>query len=98
MMRRTLVVFFIRLSVIVISTMLISSCSNTSSFIGKCYKPFIFAGRTIRVDSCLKSSSMFNSSYCLITVKTELGTRYIDTIQLDRLKDSIQVSCEEFKK
>jgi len=76
----------------------ITGCSNPTSFIGNCYKPFIFAGSTVRVDSCLKSSSMFNSGYCLITVKTELGTRYIDTIQLDRLKDSIQVSCEEFKK
>lgn len=98
MMRRTLVYFFIRLTAIMIITMLISSCSNPPSFIGKCYKPFIFAGNTVRVDSCLKSSSMFNSGYCLITVKTELGARYIDTIQLDRLKDSIQVSCEEFKK
>lgn len=76
----------------------ITGCSNPTSFIGNCYKPFIFGGSTVKVISCIKSTSILNSSYCLIKVKSTLGNEYDDTIQLDRLEDSIQVSCEEFKK
>lgn len=71
------------------------SCSNPKSFIGNCYKPFIFGGRTVKVTSCSKSMSTFNS-YCIIKVKSTLGNEYYDTIQLYRLEDSIQVSCEEY--
>ncbi len=74
------------------------SCSNPKSFMGNCYKPFIFGGSTVKVISCIKSISILNSSYCLVKVKSFLGNEYDDTIQLDRLEDSIQVSCEEFKK
>lgn len=74
------------------------SCSNPKSFIGNCYKPYVFGGSTIKVTSCIKSMSIMNSSYCLVTVKSLFGNEYVDTIQLDRLEDSIQVSCEEFKR
>lgn len=77
--------------------LLVSSCSNPNSFIGNCYKPYVFGGSTIKVTYCIKSTSIFNSSYCLIKVKTFLGNEYEDTILLDRLENSIQVSCEEFK-
>lgn len=78
--------------------LLITSCSNPKTFIGNCYKPFIFAGSTVKVVSCIKSMSILNSSYCIIKVKSMLGNEYDDTIQLDRLEDSIQVSCEEFNR
>lgn len=76
----------------------ITSCSNPTSFIGKCYKPYIFAGSTVKVTSCIEIMTIPNSSYCLIKVKSMLGNEYDDTIQLDRLEDSIQVSCEEFNR
>lgn len=75
--------------------LLIPSCSNPKTFIDNCYKPFILGGRTVKVTSCSKSMSSFNS-YCIIKVKSTLGDEYYDTIQLYRLEDSIQVSCEEY--
>ena len=78
--------------------LLITSCSNPKSLIGNCYKPYIFGGSTIKVTSCIKSMSILNSSYCLVKVKSFLGNEYDDTIQLNRLEDSIQVSCKEFNR
>jgi hypothetical protein len=81
---------------------LLVGCADPKSFVGKCYKPFVYNGEVVKVVNC--SNKEFyedGSNFCIIQRKRQalFGQEYLteSTVFISSLEDySIEVSCSEF--
>ena len=82
--------------------LLVGCSKNPSSFVGKCYIPFVYNGEVVKVQNCTnKEFFQDGSNFCLIErkhitlfngIKTEINTIFISSLE----DYSIEVDCSEY--
>lgn len=83
--------------------LLIGCTGNIVKFEGNCYVPFIYGGEVIKVLRCTnKPLFSMGSDFCVIERKLinrfnkKLASLKVDTLFESSLRNSIQVSCEQY--